>query len=264
MTRNTKTTAGTATRSRLLGRSLWALTLVSCQLFSARVEPEPIAEPTLEELLARCTYDHGQIPDSPSCHRAGLLFIEGRRHEEAIKPLRYACTDIPDACIELGLLHLRGDGVPRDYDAAISVFSQASGKSGTAGGWYSYARLEVKPKNLWARNARDASMHFDCTDATTGWPCTNYGVLLACGYFGDVDLPHALSAFHRGCFLADPRACDLAGKLQTGTTRLPCDLVGPDPKNPVELTLHLDPPDPSETWPEGEQRFERTPFKIEP
>ena len=263
MTGLTKATAGAEPPSRLLWLSLWALTLASCHLFTAEVEPEPIAEPTLDELLARCTYDDGQIPDSPSCHRAGQLLIEGSRQEEAIRPLRYACTDVPDACIELGLLHLRGEGVSRNPREAAKAFGSAGSLNGEASAWRVLLRMQSTPENALARDSRDFASHSACTYATTGWPCYNYGVLLACGYFGDVDLPHALSAFHRGCFLADPRACDLAGKLQTGTTRLPCDLVGPDPKNPVELTLHLEPPDNSETWPEGEERFKRTPLPID-
>lgn len=234
----------------------------SCSLLLETPVQEPTPPPSLSELLGRCTYEDGQRPDSPSCFEAGRLLIKKGQQPEAERPLQYACLDIPDACVELGLLHLRGEGLPRDTTKASKAFATAGARGGVAFAHLLLLDLERPNIDAGDRDSRDSTGHLSCERATVGWPCTNYGVLLSCGYFGPIDLRVALSAFHRGCFLNDPRACDLASKLQTGTTSLPCDLVGPDPNNPIELNLNLDPPDPSETWPEGHERFRRRYFEV--
>lgn len=228
--------------------------------------PAPPPEPpprTLAELLDACEYDPVNRQDRAACWEAGRILVNEGRQAEAVQPLFFACTEIADACIDLGLVHLRGEGVPRDGREALRVFASASARSGRAQGWLSLVDLELDLPTRRQRLSLEWGMHDGCADSDVGWPCYNYGILLSCGYFGEIDFRHAHSAFHRGCSLGDGRACDLAGKLNEGPISVPCTLVGPDPAvGPVPLELRVAPPDPSVPLPADFKRFERPPFDM--
>lgn len=255
MTRHQRTTA---CRDLLALGGL--LTAVGCWRAPEPAPPEVVAPWSFEDAVARCD---GRPRDRVACWEVGKHLVKEGRQAESLPYLFAGCTDHADACIDLGLVHLRGEGVPRSAREATLAFASASARSGRAQGWLSLVYLELDLPTRRKRLALDWGMHGGCADSDVGWPCYNYGILLACGYFGEIDFRHAHSAFHRGCSLGDGRACDLAGKLNEGPISVPCTLVGPDPAvGPVPLELRVEPPDLSVPLPEDFKPFRRPPFDM--
>ena len=113
---------------------------------------------------------------------------------------------------------------------------------------------------LRERNQAEKIMFNSCDFGDAGWPCYNYGVALACGYFGPPDLKYAHYAFFRGCERGDARSCTLSADFQVNPRVLSCDLISPDPKFGRSFEVNVTPADPAAPLPEGPEVFRRRPF----
>jgi len=247
------------------GRSLLSLTAVAAAAltFGASMRPTaPVAPPRpLDELLHACRTHPDFEVEKDACHEAARRLVAEGRKPEAVQALNRACTKYPDACVTLALMYQFGDGVERDVDRAGSMLGRA-GSYGDAYGWGDLRVLSWTGSSRIDRNRVERSMFSSCNLGDAGWPCYNYGVALACGYFGPPDLKVAHWAFFRGCDRGDERSCDLSARFQNNPEVLPCSLISPHPKFPYRFDLELSPADPDEPLPDGPDRFKRRAFSF--
>ena len=235
--------------------------LPACGLFSPpAVPPSP---PTDAELQASCDAVQFDLDD---CYELARRQLARGEVAEAVDPLAFACTKYGTACVELGTLYLRGaPGLPRDLEKGFQYAGKAcSGANLDYRGcsWDVLRQLSQDDERLIWRNAVEAGAFYSCRYATShGWGCFNYGVGLSCGLFYDKDVAYARHVLDRGCRLGDSRACKLSIQLRDHPEKpVSCELIGPDPDVPVDLSLHVEPLPADAVWPEGEERHQRKPM----
>lgn len=151
-----------------------------------------------------------------------------------------ACGKYSQPCIELGLIHYEGVLVPKSIDKARDRFASACFKrGGKVGCAYEALMLLEQQRNL---KLTLMNMEDSCRfNETTGWPCYNLGVGLACGLFGPPRRDNALGALQKGCRLGDDRACKLHLEYGEGRAEPVCTMIGGDPKRPLVMDLKLGP-----------------------
>lgn len=220
--------------------------------------PMPPERP-LDDLLHECFNSRDLTTEQAACRDASRRLIADGRKSEAVDALNRACSGHKETCVTLALMYLFGDGVEPDEDRAMSLLGRA-GDNGDARGWTNLLLLQRGERSRTARNREERSLHYACSHSDAGWPCYNYGVALACGYFGPPDLKVAHWAFFRGCDRGDERSCDLSARFQTAPAILPCNLISPHPKFPYPFELDIVPADPDEELPDSPDLFRRRAF----
>jgi len=222
-------------------------------------QPAPAPPRSLSELQAACDQLR---PDFAACAELANRRLEAGEFADAIGPLGYVCSQNASACVTLGHIYLEGrPGVPADHDKAFKYMDRACvgpNKDYNGCGWSFLRDLTLGDLSWNARDAIEIGVNTTCRYGDVGWPCYNYGVGLACGFFGPPDVTYARHVLQRGCRLGDGRACTLFQQLDGDSPDLPsCDLMGPDPDHPIQLELHTDPMPADAVWPEGKERFKR-------
>jgi hypothetical protein len=209
-----------------------AVLAAGCIGTAAPQAPPPATD---AELLARC-WD-GQI-DHAACEEVGHRLLAAGDIEGGIDAIGLACTRRGPPCIELGILYYEGIKVPKDISKARDAFGSACLKDRKDGCAYeAMMLLELGERTpLIQMNMEDS-----CRFGKIGWPCTNYGVALACGLFGPPQRENALGALQKGCRLGDDRACKLHLEYGEGRVDPECTLIGPDPRRPLAMDLKLGP-----------------------
>ena len=218
--------------------------LVACSA-STRSEQEA---PTDEALRRACSpADVSETPDWDSCATLATRLLGAGRVADAMDPLRIACGEHNQMCVQSGVIYLQGaPGVPPDHDKAWSFMARSYGGANPdydGAAWLTLRDLTKEDQTFaYRRVPLEHGMDTACRYGHSGWPCFNYGVALTCGFLGEPDVKHARNVLQRGCRLGDGRACDLFSQLDTMAPTLPtCDLIGPDPEVPVKLELHVEP-----------------------
>lgn len=246
-----------------LSVGLFALSLaLGCFRPSEKLPPKR----SLEELQDACERkvhpERGSTlreSDRQACWEVAPLLIERGEVDAAVDAYNRACTRIPQACVTLALMYQFGDGVEQDSARAGGLLGRA-GVNGDARGWADLRMLRRPRDSMESRNRVEKIMYNSCDLGDAGWPCYNYGVALACGYFGPPDLKYAHYAFFRGCDLGDSRSCTLSADFQVNPRVLSCDLIGPHPKFNRTFEVNVEPADPDAPPPEGPRVFHRRPF----
>ena len=235
--------------------------LAACGVVTPATDPEPPSEAQLDEACG-----DGIMVDHAPCLALARLRTTDSRWSEAVTPYRRACRRLGTACVELGTLYLQGrPDLPRDLEKGFETATKGchvTSKDRRGCSWSVLERLTRYAADPVPRDSIEGAAALSCRYATShGWGCFNYGVGLSCGLFYDKDVAYARHVLDRGCRLGDSRACKLSIQLRDHPEKpVSCELIGPDPDVPVDLSLHLEPLPADAVWPEGQERHQRKPM----
>jgi TPR repeat protein len=127
------------------------------------------------------------------------------------------------SCVDLGAHHLKGTGVARSREQALSFYEQGCDLGSTFGCVQEALVLlaaEPKPEEVtWARD-----LLTDACDKGSAVGCGNLGVLYGLGRGVAKDLPRAVKLYEQACEAKEFSFCYALGLLHQSGTELPKDL----------------------------------------
>jgi len=153
----------------------------------------------------------------------GLSAYRGKQFSQAAELYQKACNGGErKGCHDLGLMYLRGEGVPKDLNRAAGLFKRACDAGGTGGCLdlgLMYLRGEGVPKDL----NRAADLYKRACDAGGAPGCTDLGRMYRDGEGVAKDLNRAADLFKRACDAGGSVGCLDLGSMYLRGEGVPKD-----------------------------------------
>ncbi len=172
--------------------------------------------PTLAENLYKTACDQGDIL---GCFGLATLFEAGKGGdaEDAAGIYEKACNiGHADACVRLGKLYLKGNGVPKDEKMGVG-FVQRSCDEGSGEGCDVLGQLYESANGVPQDAAKAAGFYTKSCDGNEGRGCFHLAQLYKVGKGVTTSATKAAQLFQRACEVGHGKSCGLLGRnYQTG------------------------------------------------
>ncbi|WP_175927498.1 tetratricopeptide repeat protein [Burkholderia cepacia] len=156
--------------------------------------------------------------DAGSCVRLGIMFVNGdgvpKDWVAAVQAFERAC-EVSDGteCANLGLAYELGNGVLRDTRRAAQLFDRAC-RSGSASGCSKLATAYMKGLGVRRDRKRAIALYKGACGDGDSLGCFNLGVVYATGQGVAHDPKRAVSYYRSACDLGEGEACGNLGRLR--------------------------------------------------